>query len=120
MSAGSPLDDDDRYPWLTAVGQWLAQHHRGVMSCSALKRRYRDQLRSHRTSIEFFQLTGSPALIRRRQAERTGHFMPSSLATSQFGVLEPLAADERGLAIDVGLSVDAIVETMTRYLSAKP
>jgi gluconokinase len=120
MSAGTPLDDDDRYPWLAAVGQWLADHERGVMSCSALKRRYRDQLRSHRATIEFLHLTGSPELIHRRQAERIRHFMPPSLATSQFNVLEPLDSDERGLAIDVGQSVDTIVETCARYLAAKP
>ncbi len=120
MSAGTPLDDDDRYPWLAAVGQWLADHDRGVMSCSALKRRYRDQLRSHRATVEFLHLTGSPELIDRRQAERTGHFMPSSLVESQFDALEPLDSDERGLAIDVGQSVDAIVETLVRYLAARP
>jgi gluconokinase len=120
MSAGTPLDDDDRYPWLAAVGQWLADHDRGVMSCSALKRRYRDQLRSHRTTIEFLHLTGSPKLIDHRQAERTGHFMPASLVESQFEALEPLDADEHGLAIDVGQSVDTIVETMVRYLAARP
>jgi gluconokinase len=120
MSAGIPLDDDDRYPWLAAVGLWLADHECGVMSCSALKRRYRDQLRSHRASVEFLHLTGSPELIDRRQAERTGHFMPSSLVNSQFNALEPLDSDEHGLAIDVGQSADAIVETMVRYLAARP
>jgi gluconokinase len=120
MSAGTPLDDDDRYPWLAAVGQWLADHGSGVMSCSALKRRYRDQLRSHRPTIEFLHLTGSPELINRRQAERTGHFMPSSLVNSQFNALEPLDSDERGLAIDVGQSIDTIVETFVRYLAARP
>jgi gluconokinase len=120
MSAGTPLDDDDRYPWLAAVGQWLADHERGVVSCSALKRRYRDQLRSHRATIEFLHVTGSPELIDRRQAERAGHFMPPSLMESQFNALEPLDADEHGLAIDVGQSVDTIVETMVRYLAARP
>jgi gluconokinase len=120
MSAGTPLDDDDRYPWLAAVGQWLADHERGVMSCSALKRRYRDQLRSHRATIEFLHLTGSPELIDRRQDKRTGHFMPSSLMESQFSALEPLDSDERGLAIDIGQSVDTIVETFARYLAARP
>ena len=120
MSAGTPLDDDDRYPWLAAVGRWLADHERGVMSCSALKRRYRDQLRSYRSTVEFLHLTGSPELIDRRQAERTGHFMPSSLAMSQFDALEPLDTDERGLAIDAGRSVDDIVETMVGYLAARP
>ena len=120
MSAGTPLDDDDRYPWLAAVGQWLADHDRGVMSCSALKRRYRDQLRSHRPTIEFLHLTGSPTLIDRRQVERTGHFMPSSLVVSQFEALEPLDSDEHGLAMDVGQSVGTIVEAMVRYLAARP
>ncbi len=120
MSAGTPLDDDDRYPWLAAVGQWLADHDRGVMSCSALKRRYRDQLRSHRPTIEFLHLTGSPKLIDHRQAERAGHFMPSSLLESQFTALEPLDFGEHGLAMDVGQSLDTIVETMVRYLAARP
>jgi gluconokinase len=120
MSAGTPLDDDDRYPWLAAVGQWLADREDGVMSCSALKRRYRDQLRSYNPTIEFLHLTGSPELIDHRQAERAGHFMPPSLATSQFDALEPLDSDERGLAVDVGQSVDSIVETMVRYLRARP
>ena len=106
MAAGTPLTDDDRYPWLDAVGQWLARHSDGgVMSCSALARRYRDQLRSHCPRIEFLHLTGSPELIARRQADRPGHFMPSSLVRSQFDALEPLGADERGMAVDVGQSV---------------
>lgn len=116
MAAGQPLTDEDRYPWLEAVGEWLARHSGGgVMSCSALKREYRDQLRSHVSQIEFLHLTGSPELIGRRQAGRTGHFMPSSLLKSQFDTLEPLGPDERGIAVDVGQSVDAIVETFLRY-----
>jgi gluconokinase len=118
MSAGTPLTDGDRYPWLDAVGQWLADHD-GVMSCSALKRRYRDQLRSHRTDVEFLHLTGSPELIAGRQAGRAGHFMPSSLMMSQFEALEPLGADERGMTIDVGHSVDAIVEAFVEYLGLR-
>jgi gluconokinase len=120
MSAGTPLDDDDRYPWLAAVGRWLADHDRGVMSCSALRRRYRDQIRSYRSTVEFLHLTGSPELIGRRQAERTAHFMPSSLAMSQFEALEPLDTDERGLAVDARRSVDDIVEAMVGHLVAKP
>ncbi len=119
MAAGVPLTDDDRYPWLAAVGQWLADHEDGgVMSCSALKRAYRDSLRSHCARIEFLHLTGSPELIGRRQAGRPGHFMPSSLIKSQFDSLEPLAPDEHGMALDVGSSVERIVERFVTYLSS--
>jgi gluconokinase len=120
MAAGKPLDDADRHPWLDAVGQWLAAHDDGVMSCSALKRKYRDQLRSHSPRVEFLHLAGSPELIGRRQAGRPGHFMPSSLVMSQFDALEALDPDEHGMAIDVGLSVEVIVETFLRYLTEHP
>jgi gluconokinase len=117
MAAGTPLTDDDRYPWLDAVGQWLADHDDGgVMSCSALKRGYRDILRSHCPRIEFLHLTGSPELIARRQAGRPGHFMPSALEKSQFDILEPLAPDEHGIALDVGSSVEDIVDRFVSYL----
>jgi gluconokinase len=117
MAAGIPLTDDDRYPWLEAVGQWLAdQEDGGVMSCSALKRSYRDRLRAHCPRIEFLHLTGSPELIARRQAGRPGHFMPAALLRSQFDTLEPLAPDEHGIALDVGSSVDSIVESFVAYL----
>ena len=120
MAAGKPLTDDDRYPWLEAVGQWLADHQDGgVMSCSALKRRYRDRLRLHCPQIEFLHLTGSPELIARRQADRPGHLMPARLEKSQFDTLEPLEPDEHGIALDVGQSVDSIVETFLRYLGER-
>ena len=64
MTAGQPLDDDDRYPWLEVIGEWLADHPDGaVMSASALRRKYRDQLRRHCPAVEFVHLTGSPELI---------------------------------------------------------
>ena len=117
MSAGTPLDDADRWPWLEAIGEWLAAHDAsgGVMSCSALKRRYRDQLRHHAHRIAFLHLDGSHEVIAARQASRPGHFMPASLLRSQFATLEPLAPDERGVVIDVDQDIDAIVN---RYLSA--
>jgi len=116
MSAGTPLDDDDRWPWLEAIGEWLAAHDAlgGVMSCSALKRRYRDQLRHHAQSTTFLHLDGSHEVIAARQASRPGHFMPASLLHSQFATLEPLAPDERGVVIDVDQDIDAIVD---RYLT---
>ena len=116
MSAGHALDDDDRYPWLEAIGKWLAEHPAGgVMSCSALKRTYRDQLRQHCPDIEFLHLEGSMETIGRRQASRPGHFMPASLLESQFRTLEPLAPDECGVVIDVDQSIDDIIES---YVSA--
>jgi gluconokinase len=111
MTAGHALDDHDRHPWLEAVGQWLAEHpDGGVMSCSALKRKYRDQLRHHAPDLSFLLLEGTRAVIERRQASRPGHFMPPSLLTSQFATLEPLEPDEAGVVIDVDQSVDAIVQ----------
>jgi gluconokinase len=117
MTAGEPLDDDDRHPWLEAIGQWVAAHcgDGGVMSCSALKRKYRDQLRRHCPDVEFLHLHGTPEVIGKRQASRPGHFMPASLLASQFETLEPLGPDERGLRIDVDQSIDSIVQT---YISS--
>ena len=80
------------------------------MSCSALKRAYRDQLRQHCADVEFLHLAGTPEVIGRRQASRPGHFMPASLLASQFETLEPLAADEHGVDVDVDQNIDSIVE----------
>lgn len=111
MSRGEALDDSDRGPWLETIGEWLAAHPEGgVVSCSALKRKYRDQLRHHVDALEFLHLQGSREVIARRQASRPGHFMPASLLTSQFATLEQLEPDERGVVIDVDQSVDAIVQ----------
>ena len=110
MTRGEPLDDHDRWPWLERIGEWLAAHaDGGVIACSALKRRYRDQLRHHCPDVEFLHLAGGRDLIEQRQASRPGHFMPSSLLTSQFETLEPLAPDERGVVLDVSGSVDELV-----------
>ena len=121
MTAGEALDDDDRYPWLEAIGQWLARHDGdgGVMSCSALKRRYRDQLRRHCPDTVFLHLSGTPEVIGKRQASRPGHFMPASLLASQFETLEPLEADERGVAIDVDQNIDSIVDNYVASTNAR-
>jgi gluconokinase len=111
MTRGEALDDSDRYPWLERIGEWLSQHEDGgVIACSALKRKYRDQLRHHAHTTEFLHLHGSPEVITRRQASRPGHFMPASLLSSQFATLEPLAPDEHGQVVDVDQSIDAIVQ----------
>jgi len=120
MAEGKPLSDEDRCSWLDAVGDWLAHHgDGGVMSCSALKRQYRDRLRAHCPQIEFLHLTGSPQLIAQRQSSRPGHFMPSSLLNSQFNTLEPLGPDENGIAVDAGECVDVIVEAFLRYAASR-
>ena len=113
MKAGIALDDEDRHPWLEAIGNWLADHQGdgGVMSCSALKRAYRDQLRRHCPRTEFVHLSGSPEMIAVRQASRQGHFMPASLMASQFATLEPLEPDEAGLTLDVSDDIGSIVES---------
>ncbi len=122
MSAGQALNDDDRYPWLEAIGEWLAQRcsDGGVMSCSALKHKYREQLRNHCPGTVFLHLSGTPDVIAKRQASRPGHFMPASLLASQFETLEPLEVDERGITIDVDQSIDAIVETYVAATEARP
>jgi gluconokinase len=102
MAAGDPLDDEDRFPWLEEVGEWLADHRAGgVVACSALKRKYRDQLRAHLPRVEFLHLSGSPDLIGSRLAARSGHFMPAALLRSQFDALEPLESDERGVVVNL-------------------
>lgn len=112
MRAGEALDDDDRRPWLDAIGAWLAAHEAtsGVVSSSALKRSYRDRLRAHVGEIRFLHLHGGADVIAARQATRPGHFMPASLLASQFSTLEPLEPDEHGLVIDVAKPVDVIVQ----------
>ncbi|MFE3182036.1 gluconokinase [Streptomyces violascens] len=112
MSAGIPLDDEDRRPWLDAIGAWA--HGRaglgGVVSSSALKRDYRDRLRSAAPGLVFLHLTGDRALIEQRMAERTGHFMPAALLDSQYATLQPLGPDEAGVAVDVSGTPEDIAE----------
>ena len=118
MSAGIALDDEDRAPWLDAIGAWLAGHPDGaVVSCSALKREYRDRLRRHAPRVTFLHLSGSPEVLARRMAGRPGHFMPPSLLASQLATLEPLGADEHGLTLDIDQSVDEVVQQYVDHLS---
>jgi gluconokinase len=120
MSAGEPLTDEDRYPWLERVGEWLTRHHGGgVVSCSALKRKYRDQLRTHCASIEFLYLSGSPEVIGTRMAARPGHFMPAALLQSQFDALEPLGVGEAGVTADISQGVENIVDDFLAGLAAR-
>lgn len=117
MSAGVPLDDADRQPWLEAVGRWLHEHDTGgVVACSALKRRYRDTLREACPSAFFLHLTASHELLAERLGRRTGHFMPRSLLDSQIAALEPLEPDEQGAELDATPAPDTIVDLAARLL----
>ncbi|GGW49342.1 gluconokinase [Streptomyces lucensis JCM 4490] len=122
MSAGIPLQDADRWPWLDAIGHWA--HGRaglgGVVSSSALKRSYRDRLRSVAPEVVFVHLTGERKLIEDRMAQRRGHFMPTALLDSQFATLQPLQPDEAGVSVDVGGSPQEIAERAARALEALP
>ncbi|WP_199547056.1 gluconokinase [Streptomyces sp. N35] len=103
MRSGTPLTDEDRWPWLDSLGAWAASRVGlgGVVSCSALKRVYRDRLRAAAPGLVFLHLSGSRELITARQSAREGHFMPASLIASQFEALEELGADEAGVVVDV-------------------
>ncbi|GGZ92955.1 gluconokinase [Streptomyces echinoruber] len=122
MSAGVPLTDDDRRPWLDAIGAWA--HERsglgGVVSCSALKRSYRDRLRAAAPGLVFVHLTGGRALIEDRMSHRRGHFMPTALLDSQFATLEPLGPDEPGVEVDVAGSPEEITERAANALRRLP
>ncbi|MEU6124947.1 gluconokinase [Streptomyces sp. NPDC047123] len=118
MSSGTPLTDDDRWPWLDAIGGWA--HGRagrgGVVSSSALKRSYRDRLRAAAPDIVFVHLTGDRELIEDRMSHRQGHFMPTALLDSQFATLQPLGADEAGVAVDVAGTPEEIAARAVRAL----
>jgi gluconokinase len=118
MASGQPLTDTDRLPWLEALAAWIDERHAGgdstVTTCSALRRRYRDILRSGGAEPYFVHLDGPEELIRRRMEGRE-HFMPPALLRSQFETLEPLERDEAGMTVDVTRPVDAIV---TRIVTA--
>jgi gluconokinase len=111
MSAGTPLTDEDRWPWLRDIGAWLAAHDEsgGVVSCSALKRAYRDMLVDAAPRTTFLHLTGDHDLIKSRMEHRD-HFMPPSLLESQEKTLEPLQDDEHGWVFDITPSPAEIVD----------
>lgn len=115
MSAGEPLTDDDRRPWLETLARMLADNRSAgtatVLGCSALRRSYRDILRgpSSAAEVAFVHLT-APFDVLRRRMEHREHFMPASLLQSQFDTLEPLEDDEHGVALDVDAPLDDVVD----------
>jgi gluconokinase len=116
MAAGIPLDDDDRWPWLDAVGARLAAVSTPIVACSALRRSYRDRLRATAPDALFVHLAGAESLIAERLARRHHEYMPASLLDSQYATLEPLGADERGFAVDIGASAEALVDEIVARL----
>jgi gluconokinase len=115
MTAGIPLDDDDRWPWLDVTAQRLTSTDGSVViACSALRRAYRDRIRALAPDAVFVHLTGVPALLEERSRARADHFMPASLLASQWAVLEDLHASETGFVLDFARPVAELVEEATR------
>ncbi|KNZ34550.1 MAG: hypothetical protein AD742_00515 [Methylibium sp. NZG] len=116
MAAGTPLTDADRAGWLATLADRLAaaqaQGKGLVLSCSALKRSYRDVLRRGAPGLQFVHLTGSRALLAERMNHRPGHYMPASLLDSQLAILEPPGADENARSFDVAQAAEAIVQAL--------
>ncbi len=118
MSAGIPLTDEDRWPWLEAVGAAIAAEPGGaVMACSALRRVYRDVIRRAAPGTVFVHLHGSRELLAARMAARPGHFMPPSLLDSQLATLEPLGPDEDGVVLDIAPPPDRLAASAADWLA---
>lgn len=120
MESGVPLDDADRRPWLDAIAAWIALRAQrddpAVVTCSALRRSYRDVLRSAGEGVCFLHLAGPRELVARRIGGRSGHFMPPELLASQYADREALAADEPGATVDLTATPEQIVDEATRRL----
>jgi gluconokinase len=121
MKAGQPLTDADRRRWLVTVAEWVGRRldagENGVITCSALKRSYRDVINRRGSGVVFVFLAGSKATIAPRLAARQAHFMPSSLLDSQFADLEEPGPDEPYIRVDVGPPPAAIADAVVRELS---
>jgi len=109
LAQGRPLADQDRFPWLRAVGERLAAPG-VVVACSALAKTYRNVLKVHAPDLVTIHLSLSPEAAAERLAEREGHFASATILDSQFATLEPLAPEERGLTIDASQPVTSIVD----------
>lgn len=124
MGEGTPLTDEDRWPWLEAIAERTREVAAGgrstVVTCSALKRTYRDVLRTAADDTFFVHLHGTFDLLAQRMRERGGHFMPPVLLQSQFETLEPLENDERGALVDVSPAPEAVVTAALAALTGSP
>jgi gluconokinase len=120
MSAGHPLTDEDRWPWLQAIADEIDRvckaGERAVIACSALKRTYRDILVHGRNDVRIIFLNGTQELIAGRLAARKGHFMPPGLLTSQFATLQPPDANEHPVTVSIDAKVETIIDDIIRQL----
>jgi gluconokinase len=123
MSRGVPLDDEDRWPWLAAIAAWIDERLRGgevgIVSCSALKRAYRDVLLGGREGVQLVFLEGQKPLLAARTAARRDHFMPPELLESQFATLEEPSPDERPLVVPVAQTPHDVVEFILSRLGLR-
>jgi gluconokinase len=121
MSSGQPLDDRDRWPWLRALAAWIGAREAAgdncVLTCSALKRAYRDVLRDGHPSVRFVHLIAAPATLQTRVEQRREHYMPPSLLGTQLDTLEPLHADEPGMVASSERSVDQVIDDVEAWLA---
>ena len=123
MHGGTPLTDADRWPWLQRIAEeidgWRTREESGVITCSSLKRVYRDIIIGNRPDVTLVYLKGSRDLIHRRMAARHGHFMPVALLDSQFATLQEPTPDEHPIAVDVGDRPAEIVEEIVQELEQR-
>ena len=123
MKAGTPLTDEDRWPWLRAIAakedELLAAGQSAVVACSALKRAYRDILLGGRSDTVLVYLRGSNELIGERMKGRKNHFMPPALLDSQFATLEEPGLDENAIVVDIGGRAEAVVADAIRQLKER-
>ena len=120
MSAGTPLNDEDRKPWIARVTDWIDSHclagTDGVISCSALKKSYRQTITSKQNDVYLVYLRGTRELLSRRLAERKDHFMPPDLLESQLELLEEPSADERAFVVTIDRTPNDIVKSICDFL----
>jgi gluconokinase len=121
MAAGVALTDADREGWLRTLAEQLRRHADSgvVLSCSALKRRYRDTLRSGAPNMALMHLSGPPEVLVQRMAGRSGHYMPPSLLASQLSTLEPPQADENPLTLDIQRDPPALLGDALAWLGLR-
>jgi carbohydrate kinase (thermoresistant glucokinase family) len=119
MSSGVPLNDDDRWPWLDAVGTSLENTENIVVACSALKKIYRDRILAQAPATRFIHLHGSKELLLSRLGNRTSHFMPSTLLDSQLQTLEMMDSSEPGKVFDISKPVEVLVEEVKTWIDSQ-